>query len=182
MEYQPTQTNQMSVGDKLLNMVWSIVNSTIFRITPSKLGVFRKIRITLLRMFGAEADWDASIHPSAKIEYPWNFKIGKKSSLGEKSWIYALTKVEIGENTCIGKDVYLMTGTHDVNSPEFVLVKKPIIIGDGAWIATDAKILPGVSIGDMAVVGAGAIVTRDVQAWSIVGGNPAKFIKKRDIK
>jgi len=182
MEYKPTQTNQMPVRDKLLNMVWCIVNSTIFRITPPKLDVFRKIRIILLRTFGADADWQASIHPSAKIEYPWNVKIGKKSSLGEKSWVYALTKVDIGDNTCIGKDVYLMTGTHDVNSPEFTLIRKPITIGDGVWIATDARILPGVSIGDMAVVGASAVVTKDVESWTVVGGNPAKFIKKREIK
>lgn len=181
MEYKPTQTNQMSARDKLLNIIWCIINSTIFRITPSKLGIFRKIRIFLLRMFGAEADWHASIHPSAKIEYPWNIKIGKESSLGEKSWVYAMTKVEIGDNTCIGKDVYLMTGTHDVNSPEFNLIMKPITIGDGAWIATDAKILPGVCVGDMAVVGAGAVVTKNVQSWTIVGGNPAKYIKKRTI-
>ena len=62
------------------------------------------------------------------------------------------------------------------------LVKKPIVIDDNAWVASRAIILPGVVIGKAAVVGAGAVVTKDVEPWTVVGGNPAKFIKKRELK
>ena len=82
---------------------------------------------------------------------------------------------------CIGEDVRLLTGSHDIGSVHFDLVTKPISVGDAAWIATGAIILPGVTIGEGAVVAAGAVVTKDVEPWTVVGGNPAKFIKKRVI-
>jgi len=75
--------------------------------------------------------------------------------------------------------VQLLTGSHDVTSPHFDLVTKPILIHDNVWIATGAIILPGVIIGEGSVVAAGAVVSKNVDPWTIVGGNPAKFIKKR---
>ena len=88
----------------------------------------------------------------------------------------------IGKNVCIGEDVRLITGSHDVTSPHFNLVTRPITINDNVWIATGAIVLPGVTIGEGAVVGAGSVVTKDVEPWTVVGGNPAKFIKKRELK
>ena len=82
----------------------------------------------------------------------------------------------IGKNVCIGEDVRLITGSHDVTSPHFNLVTRPITINDNVWIATGAIVLPGVTIGEGAVVAAGAVVTKDVEPWSVVAGNPAKFI------
>jgi putative colanic acid biosynthesis acetyltransferase WcaF len=74
-----------------------------------------------------------------------------------------------------------MTGSHDVSSKHFNLVTSPIKIGAGVWVSTGSYILPGVSIGDYAVIAAGSVVVKNVEPWSIVGGNPAKFIKKRAI-
>ena len=62
------------------------------------------------------------------------------------------------------------------------MVTKPITICDNVWVATGAVVLPGVTIGEGAVVGTGAVVTKDVEPWTIVGGNPAKFIKRRELK
>ena len=76
----------------------------------------------------------------------------------------------------------LITGSHDISSPAFKLTTKSIAIGDNVWVATGATILPGVMIGEGAVVAAGAVVTKDVEPWTVVGGNPAKFIKKRELK
>lgn len=75
----------------------------------------------------------------------------------------------------------VLTGTHDIQSPQFDLVTKPVTIGEGVWIATGATILPGVTIGNGAVVAAGSVVAHNVEPWAVVGGNPAKFIKKRVI-
>ena len=69
-----------------------------------------------------------------------------------------------------------------MHEPTFDLVTKPISIKDDVWIATGAYVLPGVTIGEGAVVGAGSVVTKDVEPWSVVAGNPAKFIKKRELK
>ena len=85
----------------------------------------------MLKMFGAKVAWEASVHPTAKIEYPWNLTIGPLSSLGEKSWTYAMAPIKIGKKTCIGKEAYLITGSHNISSNHFELITKPIIIGNG---------------------------------------------------
>jgi len=133
-------------------------------------------------MFGAKVAWTATIDSSANIEYPWNLTMGHLSSLGEKSWIYAMAPIIIGEKTCIGKNVYLITGSHDITSCTFDLIVKPIIIGDNVWIATGSYVLQGIQINNNAVIAAGAVVVNNVGDSDIVGGNPAKFIKKREIK
>lgn len=132
-------------------------------------------------MFGADIDWNVSIHPTATIDYPWNLSMLNMSSLGERSWIYAMDKISIGEKSCIGKDVYLLTGSHNIECSTFDLVTKPINIGKCCWVATASTLLPGVSLGDFCVVGANSVVTKCFDNYSVVGGNPAKFIKKRII-
>lgn len=179
IEFNPVQTNRMPVRAKIKNLIWKITNKTIFRFTPSCFSLFRKYRVLLLKAFGANINWSASIHPSVLIEYPWNLSMGELSSLGEHSWVYCLDKVFIGKRCCIGKDVYLITGTHDISSPNFDLVLKPITIKNNVWVATGAKILPGVIIESDSVVAADALVSKNIQANSVVGGNPAKFIKNR---
>lgn len=136
----------------------------------------------LLRLFGARLAPSASIHPSARIDYPWRLSMGHQSSIGEKAWIYCLDHITIGQHCCVGKDVYLITGSHDVSSPQFNLITRPITLADGVWVATGAKVLPGVTLEDMTVVAAGAVVVKSTEANDIVGGNPARFIKKRIIE
>ena len=131
---------------------------------------------------GANIHKYASIARSCRIDYPWNLSIGELSSIGSGAWVYALDKIEIGKNVCIGENVRLITGSHDIVSPHFDLVTEPITICDNVWVATGAVVLPGVMIGEGAVVGACAVVTKDVEPWTVVGGNPAKFIKKRELK
>lgn len=90
-----------------------------------------------------------------------------------------MAPIVIGEFSCIGKDVYLLTGSHDIEKATFDLVTRPITIGNGCWIATDSTVLPGIDIGDYSVVAAGSVVCKQVENNTVVGGNPAKFIKKR---
>lgn len=182
MNYNPIQTNSMPINSKLKNMLWRIINVTIFRLTPSKFSLFRKFRVMLLKIFGAHIDWNVSIHPFANIDYPWNLEMRNRSSLGEKCWVYAMDHIFIDEFTCIGKDVYLLTGSHDIESSNFKLITKPITIGKGCWIATAAIILTGIEIGNYCVVAASSVVCKNVINYSVMGGNPAKFIKERIIK
>ena len=180
--YTPVQTNEMATGEKVKNMVWGMINSTLLRFAPPQLAIFRKWRVVWLRLFGAKVDWSASVHPRAKIEYPWNLTMGRQSSIGERAWVYAMAPISIGENTCVGKETYLITGSHDIGSNRFELITKPITIGSGCWLTTGVTVLQGVTIGDYAVVAANATVVKDVEAWTVVGGNPARFIKKRVIE
>lgn len=181
MNYDPIQTNSMPMNCKLKNMVWKMINFTVFRFTPPFFTIFRKFRVMLLKIFGADIDWNVSVHPLANIDYPWNLVMRNKSSLGERCWVYAMDCISIDEFTCIGKDVYLLTGSHDIERNTFDLITKPIVIGKGCWIATASTILPGITIGDYSVVAASAVVCKNIMSYCVVGGNPAKFIKKRII-
>jgi len=87
-------------------------------------------------------------------------------------------RIEIGERVCINDGVEILTASHDVLDPEWNHVKQPVIIEDYVWIGTGALILPGVSIGRGAVIGARAVVTRSVPAGAIVAGNPARPLSK----
>lgn len=98
--------------------------------------------------------------------------IGQESSLGR--CIIALhDRVTIGRRVTINDGVILLTATHSLTDPCWSHKKAPIVIGDYAWVATNAIVLPGVVIGRGAVVGAGAVVRRNVPDYSIVSGNPA---------
>ena len=104
-----------------------------------------------------------------------NFKMGAYSFLG-KVHIALHDKVSIGNNVCINDGVQLLTASHNVQDPEWKHVKGAITIDDYVWIATNAIILPGVHIGKGAVVGAGAVVSKNIESGQIVTGNPAKKI------
>ena len=126
-------------------------------------------------------------------------KIGTLSILGELDLNGSISKLNIGESSFISTGVHLalhesinigsyvvintgvqlLTGTHNVSSPNWELIKKPIFIKDYAWIAQSAIIMPGVTIGKFAVVGAGAVVRQDVPDFSIAIGNPAFLIEKK---
>lgn len=112
--------------------------------------------------------------------------IGKNCSFGAYNHITAINRITIGEGCLTGKWVTITDKSHgdtDVNSLKIKPVKRrmmskgPIIIGKNVWIGDKATILPGVTIGDGAVIAANAVVTKNVSAYNIVGGNPAKIIK-----
>ena len=107
-----------------------------------------------------------------------NLVIGNFSTLGRVE-IALHDKVSIGNFVCINDGVILLSASHDVSDPLWQHKKSPIIIGDYAWIATNAIILPGVKIGKGSVVGAGSVVSKDVGDYAIVIGNPARAIHKK---
>ena len=180
--FQPIQTNAMPRKDKIKNMIWGMVNASVFRWSPRVGRPFKLFRVWLVRLFGADIDWTCSLHPKCKIEYPWHLSMGRYSSLGECTWVYAMASIQTGDKCCIGNDVYLLTGSHDVARKDFMLVTRPIVVNSCSWIATGAYLLPGVTIGEGCVVSAKALVCKDVAPWTVVGGNPSKFIKKREFK
>ena len=175
-DYNPTQTTPFTTFEKIKSRIWKLVNASIFRLLPYNCRGYRRF---LLNLFGAKISKTASIDRKARIDFPWNFTIGEFSSVGENTWIYCLDKIKIGEKTCIGEDVYLITGSHDLNSKSFSLVTKPIIIGDGVWLSTGVKVLAGVKIGDFGVAGAFSSILKNIPPNEVWAGVPAKFIKKR---
>jgi acetyltransferase-like isoleucine patch superfamily enzyme len=108
--------------------------------------------------------------------------IGRGTVINHGCLLYTSGGLTIGEDVSISSGVWLMTGTHDMHDPQFSEVYKPIVIGDRAWIGIRATILGGVNIGEGSVVMAGAVVTRDVPPYTVVGGVPARFIRQRELQ
>jgi maltose O-acetyltransferase len=107
--------------------------------------------------------------------------IGRGTVINHGCLLYTTGGLIIGENVSISSGVWLVTGTHDMNDPLFPDSYKPIVIGNHAWIGVRATILAGVTIGEGAVVMAGAVVTRDVPPYAVIGGVPAKILTQRKL-
>jgi len=135
----------------------------------------------MLKVFGANLSGMPFIHSTAKIQIPWNLTMQHRACLGECTNAYSLGKIEILEGATVAQEAYLCTGTHDFKDPNLQLITKPITIGKNSFIGARAMILPGVIIGDQAIVGAMSVVSRDVPDHQIVAGNPAKKIGERPI-
>jgi putative colanic acid biosynthesis acetyltransferase WcaF len=133
----------------------------------------------VLKIFGANLSGMPFIHSTARIQIPWNLTMKHRACLGERANAYSLGKIEIQEGATIAQEAYLCTGTHDFNDPSLQLITKPITIGKNSFIGARAMILPGVSIGNRAIVGAMSVVSKDVPDHQIVAGNPAKKIGER---
>lgn len=157
-------------------LLWWLVQGSLFRFS---LHPMYKWRNFLLRLFGAHIGKGVQIRASAKFTYPWKVSIGDYSWIGDQVEFYSLDRIEIGEHCVISQRSYLCTGTHDISDPKFGLITKPVVVKDGAWVASDVFINPGITIGVMAVVAARSTVTRDVPANEIHAGTPAQFKKYR---
>jgi acetyltransferase-like isoleucine patch superfamily enzyme len=107
--------------------------------------------------------------------------IGRGTVINWDCLLYVTGGLVIGENVSISAGAWLVTGSHDLNDPQFPVTYKPIVIENHAWIGMRATILGGVTISEGAVVMAGAMVTRDVPPYAIVGGVPARVIKQREL-
>lgn len=154
-------------------IVWFGVNKVVFPLLRNS------VRLSLLRMFGARVRKWTAVYGSAKIFAPWNLEMGDGCNIGPHVEIYCKARVTLGNGVIISQDSFICTASHDVRDPNMKLTLGEIWIGDDVWIGARAIVLPGVTIGEGAVVGAGAVVTKNVEPWTVVGGNPAKFIKHR---
>ncbi len=134
---------------------------------------FSPWRLLWLKLFGAKVEGRPFVHQRARIQIPWNLTLRDGACLGDRANCYTLGAIEIGAGAVIAQEAYLCTGTHDFRNPAIPLMTARITIGEGAFIGARAFILPGVSVGSRAVVGACAVVTRDVPSGAIVAGNPA---------
>ena len=174
--------NRHSLKSKIGRIVWNGVWLLLFRPTPNKMRVFNLWRVCLLRFFGAKIGKGCVIFNSCEIWQPWNLIIGDYVALSENVICYTVDKITIGNQTTISRDAFLCCASHDISSPIMELTYAPITIGMNCWIAARSIVLPGRNIGDGAVVASGAVITKDVPPWMVVGGNPATVVSKREIK
>lgn len=168
-----------SLGNRLGRALWGITWLLLYRPSPKPFHAWRRF---LLRLFGAKVGRGVHPYPSAKIWAPWNLILSDYSCLGEAVDCYSVAQITIGPHATVSQYSYLCTASHNFEEPDMPLTTAPITVGEGAWITADVFVGPGVNIGAGAVVGVRSTVLRDVEPWSVVAGNPARFIKKRELK
>ena len=168
---------QYSKSVKINRLIWNIVWNLLIRPLPRWLG--NHYRNGIYRCFGAKIGKHSGIYPSVKVFMPWNLVMGDWSVIGEGVECYNAAPVIVGDYCVISERAFICTASHNIHSAGHEQIERPIVLHNRSWVAADAFIGMGVTIGEGAVVGARAAVFKDVEPWTVVGGNPAKFIKKR---
>ncbi|MEO6287765.1 MAG: WcaF family extracellular polysaccharide biosynthesis acetyltransferase [Dyadobacter sp.] len=139
------------------------------------------LKVWLLKIFGAKVGLNVVIKPKVNIKYPWFLDIQDHVWIGENVWIDNLTLVTIESDVCLSQGCLLLTGNHNYTKSTFDLIVKGITIEKGAWIGAKATVCPGVQVGSHAVLTVNSVATTNLEAYGIYQGNPAKYIKTRNI-
>ena len=171
-EYQATD-EQLTAERERCSVLCERINALSSAAEPARLALFREL-------LGGIGD-DTLIQSPFRCDYGYNIRIGRRSFINYGGILLDVAPITIGDEVLIATNVQILTATHPLDAQrrrawwEFA---KPISIADGVWIGGGALILPGVSIGENAVVGAGAVVTKDVAANTVVVGNPARMVRE----
>jgi putative colanic acid biosynthesis acetyltransferase WcaF len=156
----------------LFGLIWTLAAAW----TPPPL---HRWRVALLRLFGARIGANVRIYGTTRIWHPAHLTIGEGAIVGPRANLYNQGAIAIGAGAVISQGAHLCASSHDVADPHFQLVLRPILVQDRAWVAAEAFVGPGVTVGEGAVLGARAAAFRDLAPWTIYSGNPAIALKPR---
>ena len=164
--------SNISFNEKFRAGVWRAVNLLLMKsiICPNFL------RIAVLTLNGAKIGTRVVIRRGVRVHFPWNLEIGDECWIGEEVWFINHEKITIGSNVCISQRSIICSGGHDYRSASLEYAHKPVEIKDGAWVCLDAKVLPGVTIGECSVVSAGEIVRKSLPDYSMLVGGQVRQI------
>lgn len=168
-----------TLGNRFYRLAWSATWLLLASWTPPPMHGWRRL---LLRLFGAKVAPTAGVYGSARIWSPANFEIGEHAYVGPRASIYSMAKITIGPFSLVSQGGHLCAGTHDIDNAHFQLCARPITIGARVWIAAEAFVGPGVTIGDGSVLGARACAMKDLDAFTVYAGNPARPIRPRKVR
>lgn len=166
-----------SAQDRLLRVLWDCCWFLFCIWTPKPANAWR---LFWLRLFGAKIDGTPFVHQRARIEIPWNLTLHDRCCLGDRTNAYTLGEIEIGARATVAQEVYLSTGSHDFSTTRISLVTGKITIGEDVFVGARAFVMPGITIGARSVIGACAVVTKDIPADSIAAGNPCRVVGARE--
>lgn len=138
-------------------------------------------RKKVLVLFGASIGKGFIIKNRVRVKFPWKLSVGDNCWIGESVWIDNLAQVVIESDVCISQGAYLCTGSHDYNCESFDLITDGILLERHSWVCAHTKVAPGVTFGEGAVLSLGGVATAPLQAWSVYGGVPAKFLRTRKV-
>ncbi|OOY06985.1 hypothetical protein BMI85_15790 [Thioclava sp. DLFJ4-1] len=172
----PITIRKLGTRNKTLRALWGFARLLLFAPSPRTAHRWRRM---LLRVFGAHIERGCLIYPSARIWAPWNLEMATGSVIGDGAEIYNVATVRLCRGTVISQRAFLCTASHDYSQEEFNLVAGEIRLNEGAWVAAEAFVGPGVEIGAFAILGARAVATRDISANVIAGGIPARSLSHR---
>jgi putative colanic acid biosynthesis acetyltransferase WcaF len=165
--------------NRLYRAGWIVAWLLLVRWTPPPLRAWRRL---VLRAVGAQVAPTANVYGSARIWSPANLAIGDHATIGPGAHIYSMGKVTIGRFAIVSQRAHLCAGTHDSEDPAFTLHTRPIVVGARAWVAAEAFVGPGVTVGEGAVLGARGCAFADLAPWTVYRGNPAAAIRARTIR
>lgn len=166
-------------GSFLKRTAWFFLGQPILRAAWIP---FSGLRVSLLRLFGAQIGNGVVIKPSVDIKYPWHLVVADHVWIGEHVWIDNLTTVTIESNVCVSQGAYFCTGNHDWTDPHFGLIVSPITLHEGSWAGAKCILTPGSVLGQGAIAAAGSVIAGTVPEFQIFAGNPAQFVKTRVVK
>lgn len=168
-----------SLSNRLVRVIWNVAWMVLARWTPPPLHRWRRL---VLAAFGADIAASARVHASVRIWLPANLTLAEHVLIGPGAKIYNQGHITIGARTVISQGAYLCASTHDISHPDFQLVLRPISIGMQCWVAADAFVGPGVAMANRSVLGARAALFADSEANGVYRGNPAVYIKQRQLR
>lgn len=166
-------------GNVFKRMLWYFTN-VLFFVNP--LNLSSRLKVRLLRLFGAKIGKGVVIKPSVNIKYPWNLSVGNYTWIGEKVWIDNLVQITIGANVCISQGAMLLCGNHNFKKSKFDLIVKPITLEDGVWIGAQSTVCPGVKALSHSVLCVGSVVSKDMEDYALYRGNPAIKVADRRLE
>ncbi len=166
-------------GNPIKRGLWFCFN-VFFLLNP--LNPSSALKRGVLRLFGAKIGKGVVIKPAVNIKYPWFLEIGDYTWIGENVWIDNLGMTRIGSNVCISQGALLLCGNHDYKKKTFDLMVGEITLEDGCWVGAKSTVTGGVTLRTHAVLSAGSVASKDLEPFGIYQGNPAIFVRKREIK
>jgi putative colanic acid biosynthesis acetyltransferase WcaF len=168
-----------SLANRLFRASWCLTWLLLAAWTPPML---HRWRISLLRLFGAKIADTAAVYGSARIWYPPHLEVGQFARVSPNVTVYNVAKITLQDYAIVSQGANLCSAGHDIEDIHFQTVARPIMIGRRAWVAGEAFIGPGVTVGEGAVLGARGCAFRDLEPWMVYGGNPARPLKPRRIR
>lgn len=165
-----------SLRSRLGRALWLVVYAILFRPTPRPMHAWRAF---VLRCFGAQLGAGCHIYPDCEIWAPWNLRCDDGACIGERAIIYNAALVHLGSHAIVSQHAYVCAATHDIDDPGFPIITAPITIGPYAWICARASVLPGLTVHEGAVLGLGAVTSKDLEPWQVYAGVPARRVRQR---
>lgn len=165
-EYQPVIQQLIKTNNDLFELNHTAPNSV-------------ELQTKFNKLFDGDYPSSVTMLTPLQIDFPNQMNFGENIFINHSLTVMSIGGIDIEDNVQIGPKVTIVTDNHDFENRN-ILICKPVVIKRDAWIGANATIMPGVEIGERAIVAGGSVVTKDVPANAIVGGNPAKIIKMID--